>query len=260
MNRLVAPGTSGRWLERVPRSREPSCRLFCFPHAGGAASTFREWPQRLPSTIELCAVQLPGRERRLSEEPFTRFDEIIPVVAAAIEPCLDRPFAFFGHSLGGLIAFEVSRLLRGRGARQPIHLFVSGCNSADKLEHGVPINKLSDSDLLGQLRRYDGTPDDVLMDQELMELALPLLRADLTLAESYLYRAGEPLNCPISVYGGESDSATTQEGLEEWKMHTTGLFTVTMFPGGHFFLHGARDRILNLIAAEFATLRLDRAR
>jgi medium-chain acyl-[acyl-carrier-protein] hydrolase len=240
------PRSVGQWLERLPRGREADCRLFCIPHAGGAASAFRSWADRLPEHIGLCALQLPGREKRLSEPPYTRFDELIGEAAAALEPNLDRPFALFGHSLGAIIAFELCRFLRPRYA--PVHLFVSGCNAADKVKHGVSVKEKSDHDLLGEMRSYDGTPSDVLMDRELMEHALPLLRADLTLAESYVYRSAEPLTCPISVFGGECDAVTTVDGLKVWEKLTTGPFTFRMFPGGHFFINTARDELLNEIA------------
>ncbi|MFI7075460.1 thioesterase II family protein [Micromonospora sediminicola] len=223
-------------------------RLFCFPHAGAGAGYFAEWPALLPPEVELVAVQLPGREDRLTEPAPTSLDMTVRTVAVALRPYLQGSYAFFGHSGGALLAFELARLLRKRRLR-PQHLFVSGQPAPDS-PAGVPrIHSLPDEQFRHELIRLDGMSADVVADEQLMRLLLPTLRADFTLWENYRYRPEPPLDSAITVLGGDADERAPIDSLHAWRAHTTRACTVRTFPGGHFYLNQAADEITGAIGA-----------
>jgi len=231
------------------------CRLLCFPYAGAGASMFAAWPRTIPPDVEVCAVQMPGREGRLSEPPITRWDEAVDNVNDVLMPWTDRPFAFFGHSLGAALAFEVAR--RFQRDRRPglVHLFVSGRRAPHLPPDERPTYNLPDEQFLRELRRLAGTPEDVLQDTEFLELFIPLLRADFCLSETYAYRHDAPLAVPITAYGGAEDETVPPEKLEGWREHTTSSFRQVIFPGGHFFVNEARASVLSELRRELESTR-----
>jgi medium-chain acyl-[acyl-carrier-protein] hydrolase len=226
-------------------------RLFCFPYAGGGVHAFRAWADNLPKTVEVCPVQLPGRGARMMEAPFTQMLPLVQAAAEALLPHLDKPFAFFGHSMGALVSFEVARWLRKQGAPEPIHLFVSGCFAPD-IPDPYPLHNLPDPELLEGLRRLNGMPQEALENAELMRLLLPTLRADCTVTETYTYTHEPPLNCPISAFGGLQDHLVGRTHLEAWRQQTTAFFSLRMFPGDHFFLHSAQPLLLRILSRELS--------
>ncbi|MEK7324786.1 MAG: thioesterase domain-containing protein, partial [Chloroflexota bacterium] len=177
----------------------------------------------------------------------------LPLVEAAgqgLLPYLDKPFAFFGHSLGAVAGFELARLLQRRHTLSPVHLFVSGHRAPQIASDYPPVHDLPDSEFAEEVRRLHGTPDEVLDHAELRELLLPILRADFAASETYAFEAGEPLTCPISAFGGLQDEHVTREHLEAWHEHTTAPFGVRMLPGDHFFLNTSRSMLIAAIARE----------
>ncbi len=207
----------------------------------------------MPTQVEVCAIQLPGRENRLREQPHTRLASLVEQLAEELEPYLDLPFALFGHSMGAWIAFTLARRLRQRHPRSPVHLFVSGRRAPQIPSLHRPIHALPDPEFIGELRRrYGGLPEAVLRDPELLELFLPVLRADLTLVETYTYTPEPPLACPISAFGGAEDPASGPAGLAAWQAQTTATFSMRLFPGGHFFVQTARTAVLAEIRAALA--------
>ncbi|HEX8692609.1 MAG TPA: alpha/beta fold hydrolase [Longimicrobium sp.] len=244
------PGGLGSWV-MVPRPA-PSARLrlFCFPYAGGGASIFYPWARLLPPEVELCAVQLPGREARLSERPIGDLAELTDRLYDALLPYFDRPFAFFGHSNGGLMAFELARKLRREGRRGPVHLFVSGRPAPQLALDEPPIHSLPEPEFLDALRRFQGTPEEVLQNAEIMQLISPMLRADFALGETYAYREERPLAIPISSYGGRTDDEVSEEQAAAWREQTSAEFHLKMFPGGHFFLNTDRALVLEELSRE----------
>jgi medium-chain acyl-[acyl-carrier-protein] hydrolase len=187
--------------------------------------------------VEVCPVQLPGRGTRLMERPFTRVVPLVAALADALHPFLDRPFAFFGHSLGTLVSFALARRLRSRYGAGPAHLFVSAGPAPHLPHRHSPIHDLPDKDFLGALRQMNGTPTELLDHRELMELMLPVLRADFALYETYAYSTEPPLDCPITAFGGLHDLRVNDGDLQAWQAHTTASFSIRKFPGGHFFLN-----------------------
>lgn len=240
----------------VPRPAPAAAlRLFCFPHAGGAASTFAGWAIE---GVEVVAVQPPGRERRLAEPPLDRLLPLVEDVGEAIAAEPERPYAFFGHSTGALVAYELTRWLAERGRALPIHLVVSGRWPPHRTDPEPPIHALPAPQLIAALRRYGGTPDEVLGDAELMEFFLPLLRADFAVGDTYQHRPGAPLPVPITALGGDGDPRVPADSLAEWGRHTTAAFAMHLLPGGHFYLVDQRPAVLRIVAATLAPVLLAR--
>ena len=233
----------------VPRPvAQPRLRLFCFPHAGGAASAYTAWAGDLPDGVELVAVQPPGRERRFAETPFDRLEPFLDAAYAALRPLWHLPFAFFGHSTGALVGYELARRLRDDHAQPPVHLFASG-RWAPHLQDPEPaVHALPREALVAALRRYGGTPEEVLTHDELLDLILPLLRADFALGDTYRYTAGPPLEVPITAMGGSSDPRVSEASLNAWSEHTRGRFACHLLPGDHFYLHTARHEVIPFIS------------
>jgi len=235
------------WVSRPKPNPGAQMRLFCFPYAGGGTAVFHAWPSGLPRAVEVCSLRLPGRESRLQEAPFNRLPLAVQALSDAILPYLDKPFAFFGHSMGALIAFELVRHLRRQQRATPVHLFVSGCSAPQLYTSEPPIHQLPHDAFIEELRRLSGTPDEVLQNNEILELLLPALRADFAVCEEYLYVPDGPLDCPISASGGQNDPEVTEEALGAWREQTRGAFDLQLFAGNHFFLHSARGRLLEFI-------------
>lgn len=225
-------------------------RLFCFPFAGAGASIYRNWHQALPKSIEVCPVQLPGREERLSEKPFRSLAPLIAELGCVLEPYLDRPFAFFGHSMGALISFELTRHLRRFNWSMPAHLFISS-RPAPQIPQTKPTTfDLSDPKFIEELRQMQGTPELVLQNPELMELLLPLLRADFELCQTYYYNYELPLDCSFSVFGGLDDAGVSQQSLVAWRAQTTYPIQLRMFQGDHFFIVNSQQKLLQIISQQ----------
>lgn len=224
-------------------------RLFCFPYAGGGASIFSGWQQILSDKIEVCPVQLPGRGWRIKETPYTDMDQLVRVAGQALASYLDKPFALFGHSMGALVAFELARHIRREYSLQPVHLFASGRCSPQIVSESFALEEL-ERNLPEMLRHNNGTPEELLENPELMELVLPILRADVALCKSYIYTPAPPFSFSITAFGGLDDHAVPRNCLEGWREHTTERFILRMFPGDHFFLNGPRLPLLEAIARE----------
>nr|QEO74499.1 thioesterase [uncultured bacterium] len=247
-------GSVTPWLVPLGSSPRARLRLFCFPYAGGGAHIFHQWPRRLPD-VEVYAVQPPGRGVRMSERPLTSLGELVAAAAPALLPFMDRPFAFYGHSMGALLGYELARRLREEGRPEPSYLFVSGCRAPQSADARDVTYDLPDAEFVEVLRRLKGTPAEVLEHEELLRLLLPLLRADFAVTQTYRYSEGPPLGCPITAVGGLQDEEVTREHLPPWREMTTGAFSLHMLPGDHFFLHTSQDMLLEIINRQLARLR-----
>jgi surfactin synthase thioesterase subunit/glycosyltransferase involved in cell wall biosynthesis len=217
-------------------------RLFWFPHAGGGAPA-----RALPA---ICPVRLPGREARIAEAPFERMEPLVAALADAIQPYLAQPFAFFGHSMGAAVAFELARLLRRRGQPLPKLLVASGARAPQFRRHYTPPPAPGDEQFLEELRRLEGIPRDLIDDPAWMRAILPALRADAALYRKYVYTEDAPLDCPIRAYGGAADSNVRREYLEAWAEQTTASFAVRLFPGGHFYIERCQAEFLAALTAD----------
>lgn len=222
-------------------------RLFCLPYAGGGAMTYRRWADSLSPSVEVCAVELPGRGMRLREKPFTRLDALVEAIAIAIRPDLDKPLALFGHSMGAIVSFELARLLRRQYGIDPVYLFVSGRRAPQIPHPKPPTYNLPEPAFLAELRRLNGTPAAVLENTELLQLVLPTVRSDFEALETYRYQPEPPLDCAIAAFGGLSDAETNIQELEAWTEQTTAAFSLYMLPGDHFFLDSAQAQIVQCL-------------
>jgi medium-chain acyl-[acyl-carrier-protein] hydrolase len=231
------------WLKPNPSA---SLRLFCFPYAGGSSYIFRSWSDRLPKTMEICPIELPGRGIQIKSTPFKQIEPLVKAIAREILPYLDKPFAFFGHSMGGLVSFELARFIRREYNLEPVHLLISGRRAPQTKDLKPPINNLPETDFLQELRQLNGTPEEVLNNHELMEILVPILRADFAVLETYIYSQEAPLNCPISVFGGLQDREISIEKLEAWQVQTLNSFSLKMLPGDHFFIHSSQSFLAEL--------------
>lgn len=249
-HRPAAAKAGSPWFPRAEAVSGTAARLFCFPHAGGGTAVFHGWGEALPPEVLVCPARLPGRESRRLEAPITRMEELTEALADAIELFLDRPFAFFGHSMGAAVAFELARRLRRQGKAIPACLFVSGARAPQfRLRH-VPPPEPSEQEFLDQLRRLEGVPKEVLDHEELLRLILPALKADAALYRNYVYQPEPPLPCPICAYGGEEDPNVRREHLEAWREQTTASFRLRLFPGGHFFQQSSPAAFFRALAAD----------
>src|SRR5436305_13649336 len=239
------------WI--APRTLNPrsAIRLFCFPYAGGSEAVFRSWQAALGPSINVVPVQLPGRGVRMKDPLLRDMVAVINAATQALASHLDKPFAFFGHSMGATISFEVARSLRRMSAAQPVHLFVSGTCCPQEVGPHYREN-LPDTGIKDTLRRIAGTPPEVLEHPELMELFEPIIQADFAVCRSYQHTPEPPLECPITVFGGLEDEESGRDCLQGWSAQTKGPFHLRMLPGGHFFLNdaGSASAILETIARE----------
>lgn len=249
-NPVTTTVASDRWLACRTQKPHARLRLFCFAYAGGSAAIFRTWSDGLPADVEVCPVQLPGRGRRLLEPPFTQLSPLVHTLAHALFPLLDKPFALFGHSLGALVSFELARQLRKQYGLHPVCLFVSAGRAPQIPHRDLPMHALPEEEFVAKLRRLNGTPTEVFEHAELMEIVLPLLRADFAVYETYVYASEPPLSCPISTFGGFQDRNVSHGDLEAWRDQTTGSFASRMFPGDHFFLSANEPLLLQVLSQE----------
>ena len=233
----------------VIRAASPlrSHRLFCFPYAGGNAFAFARWQEALDPSIEVCAMQLPGRGARIAEPPIDSLPALLRALAPEVVRFDDLPFSFFGHSVGSLVAFELARYLRLHGMRLPERLVVSGCQAPQFRSIPRNLHLLTDNAFVDVLREYAGTPPEVLENRELMDLLLPTIRADFSLAENYQYRYSPLLPLPISVFAGTRDENKAPGQVEGWQKETARACEISWFEGGHFFLNEQRETVLRTL-------------
>jgi len=244
------------WLPIRNHAEGSRIRLFCLPHAGSGAAIFHTWKRSLPAIVEVCPILLPGREARLSDPLYTDSYALIQKIAEAVEPHLDKPYALFGHSMGALLAFEVARQLHDKGLRPPSYLFVSGRIAANlPLAHGRT-HDLPTPDFLAELdRRYGGLPQQLLQDQELLDIYLPILRADMQVLETHSYGDRLPLDCPIMAFAGSNDQSVPDESLHAWSTLTRSNFSVHRITGDHFYLTTTgKARLLEILSEVLTTI------
>jgi len=246
-NNLIS---SSPWITNYKYNPYSKVRLFCFPYAGAGASIFRTWADLLPKEIEVCPVQFPGRENRFLEEPFTNLNNLIDELINHLIPFFDKPFVFYGHSLGSLVAFTLANKLKEENLALPILLFLSGKDSPQAVKKNKNLYKLPQGELLEELGRLNGTPNEILNNIEMMELLLPLIRADFSMHDTYVYKPSSPLSIPISVFGGIDDHDTSYENLLKWKELTNKEFSIRMLPGDHFFLESEREKLIEHISKD----------
>ncbi|UUC47549.1 alpha/beta fold hydrolase [Pseudomonas citronellolis] len=232
-------------------------RLFCLPYSGASAMTYSRWRRKLPAWLALRPVELPGRGMRMAEPLQIDLGRLARQLARELHAEVrQEPYALFGHSLGALLACEIAYALRELGCPTPLGLFASGTAAPSRraeYDRGFAEPK-SDAELIAELRDLQGTPEEVLANQELMSLTLPILRADFLLCGSYRYQHRAPLACPLRALAGRADKAS-QEQLLAWGEETRAGFELQWFDGGHFFLHERETEVLAHLETQLHELR-----
>jgi medium-chain acyl-[acyl-carrier-protein] hydrolase len=242
---------SNNWFVCPQAKAEAETRLVLFPYAGGGPAVFRTWSAKLPNPIEAWIAHYPGRGSRHQEPPIKQIITLAERLSRAIQPLLDKPCAFFGHSLGGLVAFELTRYLHRNNLPQPQILFVSACRAPHLPDPYPPIHALPNMEFIISLQQLNGIPFELLQQSDVIHLLLPILRADFEAIETYVYTPDEPsLGCPIVAFGGLDDPSASKECIEGWGLHTNSSFRSRYFPGDHFFINTARDSVIAAILTE----------
>lgn len=241
-----------RWVRRFHPGPDGAAQLVCFPHAGGSASYFRPLSAALSATARVLALQYPGRQDRLHEPGLSSIAEFADEAYAALTPLRAGPIALFGHSMGAMIAFEVATRMRERGDASPVALFVSG-RRAPSRHRDESVHLLDDHGLAAELRRLSGTDARILDDESVLRMILPPTRSDYTAVETYRYRPGPKLDCPVIALTGDEDLRVDLDDARAWAAHTTGPFALHTFSGGHFYLVEHQAAIVDIIAERLAS-------
>ena len=238
--------TSSPWLVRAPGPKR-ALRLYCFSHAGGSAADFKPWQALMDERVEICAIELPGHGARRAEMPVASLSYLVAKLSLEIARQDHGHFAFFGHSLGALLAFEVTRHCMLHRLALPSQLFVSGCCAPQRRRASRGLHAMPDDDLIAALGAYNGTPQELLAHRELMEMVLPTLRADFALAETYTYAAGPALPMPLTALAGTDDEHVGADEVDAWSLECGATWRSAWFEGDHFFINGQRQGVTSLV-------------
>jgi len=209
---------------------------------------FRRWARFLPASVELCGLELPGRGLHRQEPLITEMRLALDSAVHDLKSHLDKPFVFFGHSMGAMLCFEVARRLRKEGLTQPLSLLVSACHAPQNPAKSEPMSGLSDRELMQRLHCMEGTPPEILEDEDFINQYVPVLRADLHMADHYQYRPEPPLDLPITAFGGRDDREVQSEELQAWQLQTNAAFELQTFAGGHFYFRTSEKEFLPALA------------
>jgi medium-chain acyl-[acyl-carrier-protein] hydrolase len=244
--------TDPSWFVCPRPNPDGRLRLFCFPYAGGGIPVFRGWWQGLPD-IEVWGASLPGRGARLREQPLTSLPQLVEQLGTALQPFTGEPFAFFGHSLGARIAFELARWLRRQERPLPNHLLLSACPAPHCPRTQPVLHTLPREQFITAMRQRHTLPDEILAHPEMLDLVLPALEADVTVWETAVYTAEPALPCPITTFGGTADPLVGDAQLAAWSPYTTAAFAQIPIPGDHLFLNTHRNELLEAVGRRLTT-------
>jgi len=236
-----------KWFVNPKPRPNAQLRIICFPYAGGNAATYNQWPEHLYDNVEVIGVQAPGRSSRLFEPAIDTMEAMIASLMPLLPDLLDKPYILFGHSLGSRIAFETLVACDKANLPLPVHFIASGGRGPHLADNEDPTIGLSDSAFVAKLRELEGTPEEVLNNSELMELLLPLIRAEFALSERYQYQGNAQFDVPLSIFGGVEDDGVSKERLLSWQQHFSNEGKLHMFPGGHFFVESEQRLVTEKI-------------
>lgn len=229
-------------------------KLFCIPYAGGSAAIYEKWRKKIHSSIELIPIEYSGRGKRFTEPLCNNMDEVVDDIYKIIENDLDdTPYSFFGHSMGSLVSFELTRKIKKLNHNQPTHIFFSGKSAPNIKRRSKKLYTLDDEDFKKELLKLEGTPIEILEQEELMNIFLPILRSDFKIVEEYAYKENiERFGCNFTVLYGEDDDMKIDD-ICDWQKHTNQKCNFIKFPGGHFFINNHTEEIIELVNNIIAT-------
>lgn len=252
---MITASSTKAWLPSLRSRPHAESRLFCFPYAGTGATIYAGWQRQLPPSIEVVAIHLPGREERLREPSFRRLESLVDALAEVLTESLDLPYAFYGHSLGGWIAYYLTQRFARTGQTLPAHLFIGASRAPHLPNPHLPIHALPPAELVAHVsRRYGEIPPAILADRELMDIVVPIIQADMELLETAEYRPSDPLPVPVSAFAGEVDHEITFADVAAWREHTRSRFSCEPLPGGHFFLKSCASLLLSKVGQEMRSI------
>lgn len=237
------------WCRRYHPARSAAARLVCLPHAGGSATFFHPVSATLSPRVDVVAIQYPGRQDRRNEPAIDDLAELADRIHGILRRQDDLPVTLFGHSMGALVGFEVTRRLEADGCG-PVRLYASG-RRAPSTRRAEAVHLRDDAGILAEIRRMDGTASSVLGDEEMMRAALPALRADYRATETYTCPPDVTVGCAITALVGDSDPKTTVDEARAWSRHTSGPFDLRVLTGGHFYLTSQADKVIGLLDQHF---------
>lgn len=236
-----------KWFHINNSVEEAGLRLFCFPYAGAGASLFSSWRSYLPDNVELYALQMPGRENRFSEQHCTDMQYLVDHLIEEMQAMSDLPFIIYGHSMGALIAYELTKQLSSKQLKLPSHLLVAG-KMAPHFDDGLhQIHQLEDQQFISELHHRYGGLDDVINEPELLELIIPILKSDIQLIEQYTPEVNQLINVPISAIVGCQDQSVNKQGISAWRELSALDYSCDEVPGGHFFVKESFSILINRI-------------
>ncbi|MCP3822752.1 alpha/beta fold hydrolase [Streptomyces sp. A3M-1-3] len=241
------------WFRRFGPAPHGDVQLFCFPHAGGAASTYVQLSRRLAPAVDVLAVQYPGRQDRRLEPAIEDIPRLADLITAEILPHTARPYAFFGHSMGAVLAYETARRVQARSAPGPLRTFLSGRSAPDPRPNPHDV-MADDTAILAAIRRLGGTGAAVLQDPELVAMIMPALRSDYRALASYAWQPGAPVDTPLTVLVGDADPVVPIEETTGWREHFAGEVELNVFPGGHFYLDDNAGDVAEVVATGLGTV------
>ncbi|NJD03457.1 MAG: thioesterase [Ruminiclostridium sp.] len=227
-------------------------KLFCFPYAGGSSISYKKWKKYLHLSIDLCPVELAGRGNRTKEPCYNNLDETLDDVFNLVKMQIrNSRYALFGHSMGSLIAYELSHKIIKSGYGKPMHLFISGRQAPQTRKESKSMCTLPDEEFKKEIIKLGGTSSNFFEHKELTDIFLPLLKADYKIVESYVYaEKNKKLDCGITVFNGEEDDMALED-IYGWREHTKNELNIYNFKGGHFFINDNAEQIVNIINQTF---------
>jgi surfactin synthase thioesterase subunit len=237
---------NAEWLLRFRSPQRATVTLLCFPHAGGGATSFRSWADLVPPGVQVVAVQYPGRQNRFGEPCIDQMAPLVDGIVAAVHRGLDGPVALFGHSMGAVVAFEAARRLRTSDTVRVVRLFASA-GPAPSARRSQGVHLRDDEGLVAYIRELGGPGADVLKHEEMREIALPMVRSDIRLIETYRFEPGAALDCPVTAIAGDRDHTFSVVDARRWAMHTVGGLDVHSLPGDHFYLDAVPRQVVALV-------------
>ena len=247
--------TNKKWLMTIEQKKDTRIRLFCFPYAGGNASTYIDWSQYLPDFVEVIAIQPPGRANRLGETSISCMDELTDKITQSFsDDLLDVPYMVFGHSLGARVAFEVMIKMKKMGKKLPTHFFASASRAPSEPTMDRAIHVLPEREFLEELRELGGTPTEILKNSELMTILLPMLRSDFKLSNEYVYKGGERFSCYATIFYGSNDEQIKLKDVSGWDKFFTNNTSFYQVPGDHFYIDKNVTPLINRIKSAVSTL------